>query len=59
MFDAVKLATRTHKNPQTVLNSYIRGQYSGDILKLLEPSHSIYPYVIENDEPLRIVKIDK
>lgn len=56
-FEAVKLATRVHRNPAMVLNSYIRGRYSGNILELLEPAHSIYPYVIENGEPLRLVKI--
>ncbi len=57
-FDAVKLATRVHKNPEMVLKSYINARYSGDILGLLEPAHSIYPYVIENGDPLRLVKID-
>lgn len=56
-FEAVKLATRVHRSPENVLRSYIRGKYSGDILQLLEPSHSIYPYVVENGAPLRIVKI--
>lgn len=56
-FEAVKLATRVHRSPENVLLSYIRGRYSGDILQLLEPAHSIYPYVVENGEPLRIVKI--
>ena len=57
-FEAVKLATRVHKTPSIVLESYVRAKYSGDILRLLEPSHSIYPYVIENGEPLKLVKID-
>jgi len=56
-FEAVKLATRVHKCPSLVLNSYIRGRYSGNILELLEPAHNIYPYVIENGEPLKLVKI--
>ncbi len=56
-FEAVKLATRVHRCPENVLCSYIRGAYSGDILQLLEPAHSIYPYVVENGDPLRIVKI--
>lgn len=56
-FEAVKLATRVHRCPENVLRSYIRGAYSGDILQLLEPAHSIYPYVVENGDPLRIVKI--
>jgi hypothetical protein len=41
-----------------VLKSYVNGRYSGDILRLLEPSHSIYPYVIENGEPLKLRKIN-
>lgn len=55
---AVKLATRVHNNPESVLNAYIRGSYSGNILNLLEPSHNIYPYVLENGNPLKIVKLD-
>ena len=56
-FEAVKLATRIHRNPSMILRSYIRGKYSGNILELLEPAHSIYPYVVENGDPLKIVKI--
>lgn len=57
IFTAAKLATRVHKNPKMVLDSYIKGKYTGDILKILEPAHSIYPYVLENGDPLKIVKI--
>ncbi len=57
VFEAVKLATRVHNNPMLVLESYIRQKYSGDILRLLEPAHSIYPYVLENGDPLKLVKI--
>lgn len=57
-FEAAKLATRIHNNPQMVLDSYIKGRYSGDILRLLEPAHSIYPYVIENGNPLKLKKIN-
>lgn len=56
---AVKLATRIHKNPCLVLESYIRRKYSGDILALLEPAHSIYPYVLENGNPLKLVKLNE
>lgn len=56
-FDSMKLATRVHRCPEMVLQSYIRARYSGNILELLEPAHSIYPYVLENGDPLRIVKI--
>ena len=57
-FEAAKLATRVHNNPKMVLESYIRGKYSGDILMLLEPAHNIYPYVIENGSPLKLKKIN-
>ena len=56
-FESAKLATRVHKNPGLVLSSYISGKYSGDLLQLLDPAHSIYPYVLENGDPIRIVKI--
>lgn len=58
-FDAMKLATRVHRCPEQVLESYIRGHYVGNILELLEPAHSIYPYVIENGEPLRLVNLEE
>ena len=53
----MKLATRVHRCPENVLRSYVNRRYSGDILALLEPAHSIYPYVVENGEPLRLVRI--
>jgi len=56
-FEAAKLATRVNKNPCNVLKSYINEKYSGNILEILEPAHSIYPYVLENGEPLKIVKV--
>lgn len=59
LFDGMKLATRTNKNPSNVLKSYIRENYSGNLLELLEPAHSIYPYVLENGNPVKIVKIDQ
>lgn len=58
-FEAVKLATRTNKHPSNILKSYISEKYVGNILELLEPAHSIYPYVLENGESLRIIKIDE
>ena len=57
-FVAAKLATRVHRSPSAVLDSYVRGKYAGDLLRLLEPEHSIYPYVLENGDPVRLVKID-
>lgn len=56
---AAKLATRIHPNPAVIVNSYVRGKYSGNILDILEPKHSIYPYVIENADPLRLVKLEE
>ena len=41
-----------------VLKSYANEKYSGNILELLEPAHSIYPYVIENGDPLKLIKIN-
>ena len=58
-FEAVKLATRTNKRPINILKSYINEKYVGNILELLEPAHSIYPYVLENGEPLKIIKVDE
>lgn len=58
-FEAVKLATRVHKSPCSVLKSYINGRYSGNILELLEPAHSIYPYVVENGEPMKIINLEE
>lgn len=55
---AVKLATRVNRNPERILRAYVNARYSGNILELLEPSHNIYPYVVENGEPLRLVKIN-
>lgn len=56
-FDSMKLATRVHRCPEAVLQSYLRARFSGNILDILEPAHSIYPYVVENGDPLRIIKI--
>ena len=55
---AVKLATRVNKNPSHILRAYANARYSGNILELLEPTHNIYPYVVENGEPLKLVKIN-
>ncbi len=58
-FVAAKLATRVSRNPIRILRSYVADKYSGNILELLEPAHSIYPYVVENGDPLRLVRIDQ
>jgi len=55
---AVKLATRINRNPSQILRAYAEHRYSGNILELLEPAHNIYPYVVENGEPLKLVKIN-
>ncbi len=56
-FVSAKLATRIHRAPTMVVNAYLRQKYSGDLLALLEPQHSVYPYVLENGEPMRVRKI--
>lgn len=38
--DFVKLATRQHYRPRLVVDSYIRGNYPGNLLDLLEPGFS-------------------
>ena len=38
-FPFVKLATRQHHNPARVLQAYVQGRYSGNLLDLLEPGH--------------------
>ncbi len=57
-FVAAKLATRVSRDPVNILRSYINASYHGNILDVLEPAHSIYPYVIENGSPLKLVKIN-
>lgn len=59
IFSAIKLATRVHRNPTAIVESYIRGGFSGNILDILEPQHSIYPYALQNGEPLRIVNMEE
>ena len=46
------------KTPSLILRSYVNGSFSGNILDILEPSHNIYPYVLENGEPMKIKKLD-
>lgn len=47
---AVKLATRTNRDPVRVLEAYSRGRYAGAVQSLLEPDHSgvLYPRILEN-----------
>ena len=56
-FTSMKLATRVSRAPELILRSYTEGRYAGNLLELLEPAHSIYPYVLENGDPPRVVKI--
>lgn len=58
-FEAVKLATRISRCPEMILKSYAHEKYLGNILDILEPAHSIYPYVVENGEPLKLVKLEE
>ena len=50
LFDGLKLATRVNSNPKKIIESYIRGSYSGSLPALLEPNHQgvFYPFIIEN-----------
>lgn len=59
IFKAIKLATRVHRNPVAVVESYVRGRFSGNILDILEPQHSIYPYALQNGEPLKLVNMEE
>ncbi|MBR5218462.1 MAG: hypothetical protein IKV89_01905 [Clostridia bacterium] len=58
-FKAVKLATRVSRCPEVIINSYVNRKFSGDILSILEPAHSVYPYVLENGDPLKIVRLEE
>ena len=58
-FEAAKLATRVSKTPLRVLESYMNEKYIGNILDILEPSHNIYPYVLENGQELKLVKLSE
>lgn len=49
-FPVMKLATRVNANPVRVLRAYMRGNYRGSTLDLLEPNHTamLYPYMLDN-----------
>ncbi|MGI6537194.1 MAG: hypothetical protein ACOX22_02400 [Caldicoprobacterales bacterium] len=49
-FDVVKLATRMHSLPGMVIQSYVKGEYFGNLLDLFEPGYgpAFAPYVIDN-----------
>ncbi len=40
LFDLLKLATRMHSHPVRVVRAYASGTYAGNLLDLMEPSHS-------------------
>lgn len=50
LFDVVKLATRLHERPQSVIGAYIRRRWGGNLLDLMEPGFSpaFAPWVIDN-----------
>lgn len=50
LVDVVKLATRQHSHPQSVLGAYTSGHWDGNLLDLLEPGFSpaFYPWYLDN-----------
>lgn len=50
--DAIKLATRTSRNPSAIIEAYCTHKFSGNALDLTEPSHSghLYPSIIDNSK---------
>lgn len=50
IIDVVKLATRQHSYPRSVVSAYVHGSWEGNLLELLEPGHSpaFYPEEIDN-----------
>ena len=63
---AVKLATRVNSAPVRVLDAYIKNQYRGSVMELLEPNHSgvFYPDLVENsmidkDFAVHVLNCDK
>ena len=50
LVDVVKLATRQHSHPATVIGAYAAGKWDGDLLELLEPGFSpaFYPQYLDN-----------
>ncbi|HON04788.1 MAG TPA: hypothetical protein P5065_01575 [Candidatus Ratteibacteria bacterium] len=49
-FPVVKLATRINPEPEKVIEAYCIEKYKGNLLDILEPSHSglLFPYIIDN-----------
>ena len=50
MIDGVKLATRIHPYPVTVIGAYARGRFAGDLCALTEPGFGnlLAPFVLDN-----------
>ncbi len=50
IIDGVKLATRIHPYPVTVIGAYARGRFTGDLCALTEPGFGnlLAPYMLEN-----------
>ena len=57
--DLITIHYESTENPTEVLKSYVNKKYSGDILRLLEPAHNIYPYVLIIAHILIMFKIYK
>ncbi len=49
---AAKLATRVSPRPEAIVRAYMAGQYGGDLLELLEPSHAAHfrPTIVDNSK---------
>lgn len=52
LVDGIKLATRAHRLPGMVIDSYVRGRYYGNLLDLFEPGFApaFVPYVIDSSK---------
>lgn len=50
LFDTVKLATRMHARPESVIAAYTSGRYYGNLLDLLEPGYgpAFAPQIVDN-----------
>ncbi len=50
LFPVMKLATRMHADPRKVITAYCRGEFTGNLLDLLEPGHGalVAPRIIDN-----------
>ena len=50
LVDGIKLATRIHPFPATVIGAYARGRFHGDVTTLTEPGFGdlLAPYILDN-----------